>query len=206
MRRGVMRKRRSLTLLELMIAIGLGLAILSTSLFFYRFAVLQNEEIYRKEKEAFRQRVMQYKLNELFQRVDAKSLFFTKPESPFTKGPSLVLKVINPPFDIPTFSGPALQTLLVDSERRLMLATWQFNDSLNDETMPDMHLEILLENVDRIDFQFLVKETDISNAELRAGSWAKEWKPEWGQVPAAVKIQFVNLEFAFPIAVQKEEG
>lgn len=201
-----MRKRRHLTLLELMIAIGLGLAILSSSLFFYRFAVLQNEEIFRLEKEAFRLRVMQFKLNELFQRVDAKALFFTKPESPFSKGQSLVLKVINPPFDIPTFSGPALQTLIVDSEKRLILATWQFNDSLTDETMPDMHLEILLENIDRIDFQFLVKETDLSNAELRGGAWAKEWKPDWAQVPAAVKIQFDKLEFAFPIATQKDEG
>lgn len=201
-----MRKRRFLTLLELMIALGLGLCVLSSALFFYRFAVIQNEEIFRKEKEAFRLRVMQYKLNELFQRVDAKSLFFTKPESPFTKGQSLVLKVINPPFDIPTFSGPALQTLLVDSERRLILATWQFNDSLTDETMPEMHLEVLLENVDRIDFQFLVKETDLSNAELRGGAFTKEWKPDWGQVPAAVKIQLDKQEFAFPIALQKEEG
>lgn len=201
-----MRKKRLLTLLELMIAIGLGLAILSSALFFYRFAIVQNEEIYRKEKEAFRLRVVQFKLNELFQRVDAKSLFFTKPESHLTRGTSLVLKVINPPFDIPTFSGPALQTLLVDSEKRLVIATWQFNDSLGDETMPDMHLEILLENVDRIDFQFLVKETDLSNAELRGGSWIKEWKPDYGQVPAAVKILVDNKEFAFPVATQKEDG
>lgn len=200
-----MKKKRALTLLELMIAIGLGLAVLSTSLFFYRFASLQNEEIFRKEQAAFRIRILQYKLNELFQRVDAKSLFFTKPESPYTKGQTLVLKVINPPFDIPTFSGPALQTLLVDSERRLVLATWQFNDSLNEQTMPDMHLEILLDNVDRIDFQFLVKETDLSNAELRGGAWAKEWKAEWGQLPAAVKVLLGNTEFAFPIAMQKEE-
>lgn len=193
-----------MTLLELMIAIGLALAVLSSSLFFYRFAITQNEEIFRKEKEAFRLRVMQFKLNELFQRVDAKSLFFTKPETASTRGQTLVLKVINPPFDIPTFSGPALQALMVDKEGRLLIATWQFNESLNDETMPDMHLEVLLENVDRIDFKFLVKEFDISSVELRPGAFIKEWKPNFGQVPAAVIIELDKQEFAFPIALQKE--
>lgn len=201
-----MRKRSFLTLIEVMIAMGLGIALLTSSLFFYRFAAVHNEELFRKEKEAFRYRVVQYKLNELFQRVSGKGEFFTKAEAPFSKGPIVILKAMNPPFDIPTFGGRVSQAIFVDSEGRLMLATWQNNMTRAEDALPDMHLEVLLEGAGGLDTRFLVKESDLAFVELRGGAWLSEWKGDYGQIPAAVKIRLGDKEYAFPVALEKGDG
>lgn len=185
-------KRRMITLLELLIAMGLAAALISSALFFYRYVATANNELYLKEKKAFEERLIQLRLNLLFQHVEIYKnkpiIFFTKAESINTKGPGLVLRVKNPPFDIPTFAGSVIQFLFVDNEKRLSIATWNFNQIANRDAPPEMHLEVLAEGVERIDFQFLVAEEQSSYPELKAGMWLKEWLPGYESIPIAVKV------------------
>lgn len=200
--------KRSLTLLELLLAMGLAIGLLTSSLFFYRYTIEVNQQISAKEKKAFEFRLVQFRLNDLFQRVHKDVLFFTKQESPLTKGPSLLMKVKNPPFDIPSYSGDVLILIFVDNEKRLSIATWPFNQSYEKGTMPDMHLEVVALNVESVDFQFLVGNELGANAEMRAGAWTREWLADFKAAPAAVKmiLHFSNgeKELAFPIACTKE--
>ena len=202
-------KRRMITLLELLIALGLAAALISSALFFYRYVATANNDLYIKEKKAFEDRLVQMRLNLLFQHVEIyknKPIFFTKAESLNTKGQGLVLRVKNPPFDIPTFAGSVIQFLFVDNEKRLSIATWNFNQIANKEAPPEMHLEVLAEGVERIDFQFLVMEEQTSYPELKAGMWLKEWLPGYESLPIAVKVTLVRekpIELAFLLTCER---
>lgn len=184
-------KRRFLTLLELMIALALSASLISSGLFFYRYVATLNNDLLIKEKKAFDERLILLRLAKLFQSVEIqsnKSLFFTKGESMLTQGQGLVLRVKNPPFDIPTFADSVIQFLFVDKEKKLTLATWNFNRLHSKDLPHEMHLEVLMEGVEKIEFQFLVQEEQSSYPELKSGAWIKEWLIGYESLPIAVKI------------------
>lgn len=194
-------KKRFVVLLELMIAMGLAMAVLSFSLYFYRYSVLMDVELKKEEAVAFRDKVLSGRLNQVFAKIEQTPFFTLSDQSGISRGSSLIFSFFSES-RAPTFHGQALGRLLVDQQGRLLLAIWQYNKLLGDNLSPPMQLEILAEKVEGITFEFLVGEIKKDQTELKPGSYVSEWKKEYDKLPAAIKMKILGereQEFAFPL-------
>lgn len=188
-----------------MIAMALAMALLSFCLYFYRYAVIMETELKKEEGRAFRERLFFGRLTHVFSHLeeDAESYFFTLLDQPgISKGTSVIFSYKSDSLS-PTFHGSVIGQLLVDLDKRLLLATWQNNQLLNDDTPPPLHLEVLYENVDTIEYEFLMGSNKVNtiHPEWKPGIFVPTWKDDFKTVPSAIKIKINRTkEFAFPIA------
>ena len=149
--------RRPVILLELMLAMGLAMGLLAFALYFYRYSVVMDAELKKEEAAGFRGRLLSGRLNQVFSKIEDIPFFTVSEQQGLTQGPSLIFSFICD-CRAPTFHGPVLARLLVDNEKRLILAIWQYNKLLNGKTSPPMQMEILAEKIQGIEFEFLVGE------------------------------------------------
>lgn len=193
--------KRPITLIELMIAMALAMALLTFALYFYRYAVTMEAELKKEETKAFKERIFSGRLSSLFSRLYQEP-FFTMPEQAgLTLGQSVVFSYDSEALS-PTFHGQVVARLLVDTQKRLVLAVWQSNDLKEDNTPPPMHMEILGDNIEKLSFQFLMGYNPSMEAvaEWRPGFFLTEWKQDYKVIPSAIKMKLGDKEFAFPIA------
>lgn len=207
-------KKRFITLLEVLIAMGIALGLLMACLYFYRYVSYVDHEITWMQKMAFQIRMSETRLNAILStagtvsdRKEAKIVFFTQEEHMgLTVGPSLLFTYRNDDLFNVYYLGPVLGCLFVDPEGRLTLATWPYNKIVSLESAHPVHTEVILEGVERLSMEFLVGETDKTQfADLRPGAFLKEWRSEFDELPHGMKL-FIQLKgqkepvvLAFPL-------
>lgn len=157
---------RYATLLETLIAVGLMVIVLSTMTFFYRQIDAINIQAESIQKESFRMRYVENRLNAILPKAiskecEEKDFYFYTSENaggPFLPGSpvSLVFTYDNGIDLSKVFSNRVLGRLYVDEAGRLSLATWPIPQRWAEGGDPPMKKEVLMENVDGLRFQFFV--------------------------------------------------
>lgn len=199
-------RKKSFTLVELLIAIGL-LSLLLTTLFgIYRYIDHTQKKIAQEEKGNFRLLYAQHRLSEVIPQTVSKTRgkddFYFYTQSSNQSPHSLVFIYDNGADGSPIFSGPVIGKLFLEPNGELSLATWPLIS--RESNQPPMRKEVLLEGVEDIKFSFYMPpRKDVSDKPLDSSLDGKygQWHPEWPvdnsqedfkDLPAMVKI-FVTL-------------
>lgn len=231
-------KRKSfITLIELLISMALTAIILTILFYFYRDVEWLNQNMSQTQRDAFRISYLQNRLSDILPktispRILKKDFFFytTQELSGLTKPNSPTLVFI---YDFganrdPLFGGQVLGRLYVDSHDNLALSTLPPTENWTPSTVLKMKNEILAENVESLAFSFYVPpEKNRSLAQKKApqgiyggskrvqaqdllpkDAWHTDWKNEYYQLPAMIKItiKFKNIEkpmtflYPFPLS------
>lgn len=186
---------RHLTLIELMVSMGLALALLSFALYFYRYAVVTDEKLKIQEERVSRERLLGGRLAYIFSRLE-KGTFYSQDNS-------LVFTFHSDAY-APTYHGRVLARLFVTPEKKLMLAIWQYNAYTDPNNPSPVHFEVLYEGVESLSWEFLGGAA--SSLIIPPGSFIKEWKEQYDSFPAAARMTLNQKEFAFPIAIGSKEA
>lgn len=189
------RKKLKFTLLEVLIALGLTLLLLSTLLSLYVNIEKTASWWQREEKTQFTLRVFTHRMTNIFMRlleIDQKKSFF------FTSDSGLIFSYDNGASLDRTFSGPVLGQLFIDSKGDLYLITWPEKELWGDSGTPPFHREVLMKNLASMQLSFLHK--DENGMTWRSGGYSKENKG----LPGAIKMTLLTLDnqqhdFYFPI-------
>lgn len=194
------------TLLEVLIALGLTMMILT----FLLLAYAQSEKISsswrQTEQKEFAKLYLQHRLGEVFRNLEVeldqeKTFFFTLDEIPgVTLGgmPILVFSYDNDFIRDPALSKSVLGALFVDSKGALNLITWPERELWKDSQLPPFHREVLMEDLSLFQLEFFQMK-----GEKEAG-WVKEgWSKEMKNLPGAIKVTVMKknepFTFLFPI-------
>ncbi|MCE5317384.1 MAG: type II secretion system GspH family protein [Parachlamydia sp.] len=178
-------KKRFMTLLETLIALGITMLVLSTLTFFYRQIDAVNTQLEKVQGQGFRMRYVENRLASILPQAvsesDAKKDFFfftTSSTLAFAKqgSPTLMLTYDNGVKLDKLFSNHVLGRLFLSSDYKLCLATWPSPNRWVDGISPPMKKEVLLEGVDELSFGFFVapekdwKFSDAASKQLKADS------------------------------------
>jgi len=200
--------RRHMTLLEVMIAMGLAVMVLTTLTYFYSDIDSLNREMERIQKESFHNLYVENRLSMILPRAvserDSKKDFYfftsTTPGGFFKAGSTnLVFTFDNGVMLDKDFSNHVLARLYLDPQNRLCLATWPSPKRWNPVGLTSMKKEVLLENVEQLQFSFYVPpEKDRSKWGVASkpleikGPWVNEWRSEYKQLPTLIKVELVK--------------
>ena len=206
-------KKRYMTLLELMIASSLTIALLVILGYFYRQSIFLDQTGEILQKASFQSRYVETRLMQVIPMIErhyfanhdthnAHYYFFSENDlgGLSTNGSSSLVFVYETDSDIkPKNSVRALGRLFVDKHSRLILATWPSPEIW--ETVPPTKakLEVLLENVTDLKFNFynppsrdrkksIVTPLKDEVAVEPTNEWPSEWKQEYHYLPPLMKI------------------
>lgn len=201
-----MRRKSCFTLLEVLIALGLTMMILTFLLLAYADAERTSSFWREKEKKEFSKLFLQNHLAEVFRSLvevdQEKTFFFTTDEVPGLTAPGapiLVFSYDNGFIRDPALSKNVLGALFVDSKGTLNLITWPERELWGDMQIPPFHREVLMEDLTFFNLEFFPMEGD-RKMEWIKGDWSKERK----NLPGAIKLTAMKkneapLTFFFPI-------
>lgn len=221
-------KKKFITLIELMVAMALTSLLLMLLLHFYRDMEWWNQDINKSQVKAFQIFYVQNRLSDILShavspRTEEKDFFFytsqdvnglLKPNNP-----SLVFTYHFGPNRDPLFANHVLGRLYVDVQDNLRLATLPSPKFWPSLTSLKMKNEILMEGIESLAFNFYIppqkdrslvgnkapqgssNKDNYSLADIQpADSWEhSEWKSEYNQLPAMIKIILKAKERKEPI-------
>lgn len=215
-------RKQPISLLELLIAMML-LSLLLTTLFgTYHYIETMHRKVQKEQKINLQLLCAQHRLAQILPKALAPKanksndvFFFTKPHG---NSPSLIF-VFNNGSDGIQFTGHVLAKLFLDVEGKLTLVTWP-SVAKNANANPEMHKEVLLENVSHLAFKFFSpqKRPDLNQKQAIETQSSENWKEEWplkistedeSILPAIIKV-FVklkneqNVTFVFVIPHSKQ--
>lgn len=204
-------------LLELLIAMGLTIIILSTLIYFYNQVSLMNIEMDREQNDSFRKLYVENRLAHIFPRTIASNdpssdfHFFTSYDSGglFMQGtPSLLFTFDNGVQQDKTMSYHVIARLFLDSAGNLVLAKWPAEKRWKENGNPPISKEVLLDNVEKLSFGFFIppdKQKNRSDQDKKGkstfeishdlkGKWVGDWPKEYHQLPAIVRLSIVSKD------------
>lgn len=226
-------KKRIFSLIEVVVSMGLAMGVLIALMGFYAYVSYLGNQGKKQEKLAFQNLYIQSRLSELLPQTvpsyDAKSdknreikseyNFFT---SHINGSASLTFLFSGGASLDPRFSGSNLGKLYVNTERQLCLATFPSPLLWHQMTEVPVKMEVLLENVDRINFAFFVpleadrkkmwddlevpKKKDQSEplSTMPQGQWVEEWRNDYYRLPPLVRVEIIQgnekMKFIFPLS------
>lgn len=196
-----LQRKQPISLLELLIAMML-LSLLLTALFgTYHYVETMHRRVQKEQKINLQLLCAQHRLAQVLPKALAPKanksndvFFFTKPHG---NSPSLIF-VFNNGSDGIQFTGRVLAKLFVDTEGKLTLVTWP-SVAKNSNAYPEMHKEVLLENVSHLAFKFFSppKRPDLNQKQVvetgKIDSWLTDWpmkipNEEESSLPAIIKV------------------
>jgi hypothetical protein len=201
-------KRRSFTLIEVIIAGALAAMLLGTVTQLYYLLETQARMARELRGDLFQRRFLQFRLTSLFAstvgvKQEQQVLFFSsRGGSSVAVGDSLVF-VPDRGIDLkPEFSNHLLARLYRDEKNRLCLAYWPLPERWEEGGVPPMQREILMEDVTALSFSFYSPPTDdqlsqgkkneittgLTQIDPPSDSWLDYWEPAYQQVPPLVKV------------------
>lgn len=188
-------QKRNFTLLEVLIAMGLTLLVLTTLMTAYLSLERTSAWWQREEKEQFTYRFFTHRLTQVFNQlldIDQTKTFFLSTES------GLIFSYNNGASLDQNFSGPVLGRLFIDPTGTFYLITWPERELWGESGLPPFHRELLLKNVAALQVSFLQK--DENGTSWKSGGYSKEIK----ELPAAIKMVLTTKDqkvhtFYFPI-------
>lgn len=212
------RKKSNFTLLEALIALTLAALLISTLTYFYGQMSRIDAQIEHDQQENFAKRLLENRLSYTLQRAVKSSNkefeFFTSAGGPLVmKAPGhSLLFTYNNSIDLDkSLSNEVLGRLFVDNQNRLVLATWPAPSTWNRSgIVPEMKREILMEQVDRVEWSFFVppayergKTSPKQTVQPSPpNDWRTDWLSDFHQLPAIVKVTVYPL----PVGGQKKES
>lgn len=230
MARRARRQRRCMTLVEVLIAAALTAVLLAGLLGYYHHIELLSVELKKVREEGVTRRYAQFRLARIIptavvHRNKKTYPFFTNGSTtPRIVGESLVFTYDRGVDEMAAFSYEVLGRLFLDDEGQLCLATWPLPHADDaDGESPLMKKEVLLDKVKKLAFAFymppdrqrlivdgrLAVETGKEEVVPAFDQWHAEWRREYGQLPAMIKITITRrggqgnkdeqLVYAFPL-------
>lgn len=153
---------RYMTLLELLIGMALTSVLLVVLTQFYGQVSSMNMVSEQKQKESFKKRYVEHRLSTvipaILEKVRKKTYFYTSNDLSgmlADNNPSLVFIYKAGISQDSSRSGNNLGRLYLDKQKRLSLATWSDPKQWEkDGSIPKAHTEVLMENVERLQFLF----------------------------------------------------
>lgn len=206
------KRRFALTLIEVLIALSLSSIIMTAMFYFYQKAVRLDAEIQKVEERVFSLRLLESRLMKIVPKAvspkeaEKDFYFLTGYQDQISKsGTPYLLFSYDRGVDIePLFSNVVLGRLYVDKKGRLMLVTAPAPSRWSQGAVP-IKRETLLSGVENISFSFynppekdrsplkegkprILRGVILEDPEIKGG-FLKEWKNEYGQLPALVRIE-----------------
>jgi type II secretory pathway pseudopilin PulG len=207
-------KKRSMTLIELVISMGLIILLLTTLTYFYGQVGKLSIQAEAAQKGNFELRYLEGRLQKTLPNALGETDVSESPFTFFTSNdlggllaentPSLVFIFQNGVSLNPQLANHVLARLYLDKQKRLCLAKWPSPDRWDQTKSLKAHQEILMENVESLSFSFyvvpernrtIIEKTAKKSARPEAlvepenkGEWIHEWKKEYAHLPAMMKV------------------
>lgn len=212
------KKKRVMTLLEMLIGLGLIAILLSMLGFFYRQITLLDKDSEKIQRENFQLRYTESRLAKILPNAIAEHeqskdfLFFTSNDLLgllSANNPSLVFLFDNGASADDQMANLVLARLFVDKENKLCLALWPAPKRWKEYAEPiKLKKEVLLDNVETLRFLFFVppdrnrklveenvKAKNLQKLQLEPpvkGDWVTEWKRDYAFLPPMIKIEITR--------------
>lgn len=205
-------QKRTFTFIEVIIALSLTAVLMTALSYFY----LQIQDINTRTEKSLRELYQLSYLEMRLAMILPKALAENDPKRNFaffstTEGnevikegsTSLIFTYNNGISLNRQFASHVLGRLFLDTQNRLVLATWPVPKRWKEGKTPEIKKEILLENVQSLSFSFFVapsadrtKVVEISESVKNKkvytpsppGTWIPEWKYDYYELPAMLKI------------------
>ena len=213
------KSKRHFTLLEMLISMVLTMLILSTLTYFYRQVDLIGREIDRTQEQSFALRYVESRLAKTIPRIttggnkENPSFLFTGEEIPlFRQGTQNLVFTFDHCVHLDKlFSNIVLGRLYVTPTGLICLGVWPAPKNWDLIEIPPMKKEILMGNVEKLDFEFFVppkkgkgKISETMDPALY-GTWVRTWSQEYKELPAIIRIIIKQegmeqpIIFSFPL-------
>lgn len=204
------------TLLEVIISLILATIVMGVLLFYY-FQMSQTSRISDQASvQAFKIRYLENRLHDLSLRVtepnDKGNMLFTGNATSglFLPGTqNLIFSYFNGTIYNNPLSSDVLGRLFVDPEKNLTLITWEGRNSWKEDSFPEFHKEILLDDVSEFTIKFFVgSKTDIELAsltrdEVKQPKWLDFWMKDFQELPAIIRFNITannkKYTYDFPL-------
>ena len=223
-------RKRHVTLLELLISMALTMVLL-TILSDSFYEVKKSDRLMDEaQNESFQMRYVENRLSNVIPKAISPKdnsgdfHFFSDRQNDalfMQNSSSLVFTFDNCVKLNRNFTYHVIGRFYLDPEGNFTLALWPSKRRWKENEPPPMYREILLSNVEALDFSFFVApEKGKTNEEKPAtpdpdqplgleGGWVQEWKGEFRQLPAIMKIILKlkggeTLIYAFPFPNAKQ--
>lgn len=185
MRAFILLKRRCFTLLEVLISLALTTLLLSILLAAYFQAEKASAEGERMRAGLWPRRMLAERLNALFSTLEKpdtkqKVFFYSSQDNS-----SLLFTYNNGVSLSPSFSGEVLSELFLNKKGEITLLTWPARSTWNEEMPPNPKREVLLKDVEDLNFEFFQVGTDKETAQ-----WVYSWDKAKNALPGMVRIRF----------------
>lgn len=201
--------------------------ILSALMFFYQQIIYLNSKYDANQKESFQLRFLENRLSDILPKAvpekTAKKDFYFFTESDQrglfkNNSPSLVFTFDNGVDINKSFSNHVLGRIYLDPKGNLTLGMWPSPARWDEQEIPEMRKEILMENVSSLSFQFFIPqdkaEEAVPNNQKNAKvepqprlSWVNRWQQNYQQLPAIIKVEITRkadgnekqITYAYPL-------
>lgn len=206
------------TLLEVLIALGITMILLSTLLGAYFQAAKITAQAYMQTAEMDREKTVHRRLENIFRHLikpDQVNHFFYTSEGTsafyLPGSPTLLFSYDNGVLLRPSLSGPVLGKLCIDPKGNLTLLTWPERESWSEERPSVVHREVLLENVSAMRFQFFAAASEKEGQRVTEAGWRKDgiWTKEEKALPGIIQLTLLRQqgkEFTFTFVVPQVLG
>lgn len=213
-----------------MIAMSLTVIVLIVLNYFYRDVDSIDHEMDKTHRQAFQVRYLENRLADIIPKIlspkQAKKDFFffsgTDANGMMKAGSMNLLFVYDNGVVLDkNFANYVLARLYLDKDNKLSLAIWPIPERWETNVTPQMKKEILLENVDSLNFDFFIppeknrkssdklteiKTTIVAEPEPK-GSWTSAWLSDYRQLPALIRVKVTRklhdkeekIAFIFPL-------
>ncbi len=184
------KKRRPLSLLEVIIALSLTATLLVILFGMFRQVTVANIEVETLQEKFFVRERMQMRLTQLFSEYETEKSnepVFYLDSSSESLSPKLTLSIKAKIDRDPEFCAPLKAELFISKKKNLELALSPLEEGTGRRT------EFLMENVHRVSFLFF---------DLKKRQWVEKWPKEEKESPTMVKMvveteKKEKIEFAF---------
>lgn len=241
--------KRFMSMMEMLIAMTLTIGLLSALTYFYSQIELLSSASEVLQRKSFHTRYAESRLIQVFANTipeyNFKDTNLASAYCFFTTGdlhgflaqnsPSLVFMYNNKAKADGNDADVCLARLFLDKEGRFCLASWEPPYEWKMGAEPPMaKIEVLMENVTLLEFEFFVAPQREEQLEPLASAinerehyyqtieppisptcWVKVWEKEYNKLPPMIKIfirqqeknskgKFVDTQFAFPLPLSKD--
>lgn len=177
----ILFQKRLFTLLEVLISLTLTTIILGVLLSAYFQAQSLSRDGEKLQRELQPKRALAARLEDIFFNLEAPKLneqfFFTPVED------ELLFSYNNGANLDPVFSGEVLGRLFLDDKGHLVMLTWPPRKLWPEGGFPSFRREVLLENVEAVQFQFFATAKDTLTAR-----WVESWTRESQDLPGIIQL------------------
>jgi len=159
--KAVLKRRRHMTLLEVLIATSLSAILITVVVYFYQQLSLINIKMDKVQNEQFQKRFAEYRLNAILPKIVSPSNkdfhFFISPDPQglFKENSSSLVFTFDNNIKLDKkMADLVVGRLYLDRENQLILATWPIPKRWKENDLTPMAKEVIMENVTTLRFDF----------------------------------------------------